>query len=150
MHCLQRSPTANLFRRAREAQSRLWTKLEVAFDEDKGEQLLSGTWGRINFAQGSPSQSYTIQRCKEVDREEEELPESRPTFRKMEPPLMLLSVGTQYPITLSIKDTKHIYSCVLAQEDLLRILFLLVLPCLAIVLEEENLQNPFYQSGTPN
>lgn len=107
--------------------------------------------GRINFAQGSPSQSCTIQRCKEVDREEKELPESKPTFRKMEPPLMLLSVGTQYPITLSIKDTKHIYSCVFAREDLLRILFfLLVLPCLAIVLEEENLQNPFYQSGTPN
>lgn len=85
-----------------------------------------------------------------MEREEEELPESRPTFRKMEPPLMSLSVGTQYPITLSIKDTKYIYSCVFAREDLLRILFLLVLPCLAIVLEEENLQNPFYHSGTPN
>lgn len=78
----------------------------------------------INYVLGSASQSYTIGRCKKVDRGEEEEPsESRLTLRKMELPLIFLSIGTQNPITLSIENTEHIYSCVVVQENLLRMLF---------------------------
>lgn len=85
-----------------------------------------------------------------MDREEKELPESRLTFRKMEPPLMLLRVGTQYPIILSMRTLNTSTDVYLLRKICSEYFFLLVLTCLAIVLEEQNLKNPFYPSNDPN